>query len=159
MNPTTYDGPRDGDYVTYVERLARASPEYRALERRIAEATGQQRALPGGQALDRLRDTLEQARGQQARGQQARGQQARGQQAVAPAKAMPRAAILGKSAAQPQRQRAAGQEWAGKLAMGLIFAGIALSGFSSALGSFMFLAGIVLTFVRVAGKIKAEKRG
>ena len=149
MNPTTYDGPRDGDYVTYVERLARASPEYRALERRIAEATGQQRALPGGQALDRLRDTLEQAR----------GQQARGQQAVAPAKAMPRAAILGKSAAQPQRQRAAGQEWAGKLAMGLIFAGIALSGFSSALGSFMFLAGIVLTFVRVAGKIKAEKRG
>ena len=154
MNPTTYDGPRDGDYVTYVERLARASPEYRALERRIAEATGQQRALPGGQTLDRLRDTLEQARGQQARGQQARGQQA-----VAPAKAMPRAAILGKSAAQPQRQRAAGQEWAGKLAMGLIFAGIALSGFSSALGSFMFLAGIVLTFVRVAGKIKAEKRG
>lgn len=149
MNPTTYDGPRDGDYVTYVERLARASPEYRALERRIAEATGQQRALPGGQALDRLRDTLEQAR----------GQQARGQQAVAPAKAMPRAAILGKSAAQPQRQRAASQEWAGKLAMGLIFAGIALSGFSSALGSFMFLAGIVLTFVRVAGKIKAEKRG
>ena len=149
MNPTTYDGPRDGDYVTYVERLARASPEYRALERRIAEATGQQRALPGGQTLDRLRDTLEQAR----------GQQARGQQAVAPAKAMPRAAILGKSAAQPQRQRAAGQEWAGKLAMGLIFAGIALSGFSSALGSFMFLAGIVLTFVRVAGKIKAEKRG
>lgn len=149
MNPTTYDGPRDGDYVTYVERLARASPEYRALERRIAEATGQQRALPGGQALDRLRDTLEQAR----------GQQARGQQAVAPAKATPRAAILGKSAAQPQRQRAAGQEWAGKLAMGLIFAGIALSGFSSALGSFMFLAGIVLTFVRVAGKIKAEKRG
>lgn len=145
MNPTTYDGPRDGDYVTYVERLVRANPEYRAMERRIAEATGQ-RSLPGGQALDRLRDTLEQARGQQT---------------AAPAKAvpaMPRAGAMGKSAAAPQGQRAAGQEWAGKLAMGLIFAGIVLSGFSSALGSFMFLAGIVLTFMRVVGKIKAEKR-
>lgn len=155
MNPTTYDGPRDGDYVTYVERLVRANPEYRAMERRIAEATGQ-RSLPGGQALDRLRDTLEQARGEQARGQQARGQQT-----AAPAKAvpaMPRAGAMGKSAAAPQGQRAAGQEWAGKLAMGLIFAGIVLSGFSSALGSFMFLAGIVLTFMRVVGKIKAEKR-
>lgn len=65
-----YEGPRNGDYVAYVDRLLRASPEFRRTQSSIANAVDQASATPGSQSespLARMRDKLQQAREAQVR--------------------------------------------------------------------------------------------
>ncbi|MEG0938159.1 MAG: hypothetical protein RSE32_05310 [Comamonas sp.] len=65
MTPSSYEGPRNGDYVAYVDQLLRASPEYRRTQRSIAGAMHSAVITPGGQAsspMSQLRDTLQKAR-------------------------------------------------------------------------------------------------
>ena len=65
MIPSSYEGPRNGDYVAYVDQLLRASPEYRRTQRSIAGAMHSAVITPGGQAsspMSQLRDTLQKAR-------------------------------------------------------------------------------------------------
>ncbi|MFD2753090.1 hypothetical protein [Comamonas terrae] len=63
MNP--YEGPRNGDYVAYVDKLLRASPEFRRTSHSIASAVMQASATPGSQSespLAQMREKLQQAR-------------------------------------------------------------------------------------------------
>lgn len=63
MNP--YEGPRNGDYVAYVDKLLRASPEFRRTSHSIAGAVMQASATPGSQSespLAQMREKLQQAR-------------------------------------------------------------------------------------------------
>jgi hypothetical protein len=65
-----YEGPRNGDYVAYVDRLLRANPEFRRASNSIASAVGQASATPGSQSespLAQMRERLEQAGGRQLR--------------------------------------------------------------------------------------------
>ena len=62
MIPSSYEGPRNGDYVAYVDQLLRASPEYRRTQRSIAGAMQSAVITPGGQAsspMSQLRVTLQ----------------------------------------------------------------------------------------------------
>lgn len=63
MNP--YEGPRNGDYVAYVDKLLRANPEFRRTSHSIASAVMQASATPGSQSespLAQMREKLQQAR-------------------------------------------------------------------------------------------------
>lgn len=65
MIPSSYEGPRNGDYVAYVEQLLRASPEFRRTQNSIAGAMQSAVITPGVQArspMSQLRDTLQKAK-------------------------------------------------------------------------------------------------
>lgn len=65
MKFSSYEGPRDGDYVAYVDALMRASPEFRRTQRSIAGAIKSAVITPGSQAgspMNQLRSTLQKAR-------------------------------------------------------------------------------------------------
>ena len=65
MNLSSYEGPRNGDYVAYVDQLMRASPEYRRTLRSIDGAIQTAVVTPGSQAaspMSQLRNTLQKAR-------------------------------------------------------------------------------------------------
>ena len=65
MIPSTYDGPRNGDYVTYVDRLLRANPDFRRTQNNIAGAFQSAAITPGVQAdspMAQLRNKLQQAK-------------------------------------------------------------------------------------------------
>lgn len=65
MVPSNYDGPSNGDYVSYVEKLMRASPDYRRTLRSIDGAVQSAVSTPGVQAdspVAQLRDKLQKAR-------------------------------------------------------------------------------------------------
>ena len=65
MVPSTYDGPSNGDYVTYVDKLLRASPDFRRTQHSIAGAIRTSTTTPGVQAgspMGQLRDKLQKAK-------------------------------------------------------------------------------------------------
>lgn len=65
MKFSSYEGPRDGDYVAYVDQLMRASPEFRRTQRSIAGAIQSAVITPGSQVgspMNQLRSSLQKAR-------------------------------------------------------------------------------------------------
>lgn len=65
MVPSNYDGPSNGDYVTYVDKLLRASPDFRRTQHSIAGAIRTSTVTPGVQAgspMGQLRDKLQKAK-------------------------------------------------------------------------------------------------
>ncbi|WP_027016745.1 hypothetical protein [Comamonas composti] len=52
MQTQTYDGPRNGDYVRYVDQLLSASPSYRSYRASVALATGQTLSKAGRKHAD-----------------------------------------------------------------------------------------------------------
>ena len=65
MVPSNYDGPSNGDYVTYVDKLLRASPDFRRTQNSIAGAIRTSTVTPGVQAgspMGQLRDKLQKAK-------------------------------------------------------------------------------------------------
>lgn len=65
MVPSNYDGPSNGDYVAYVDKLLRASPDFRRTQHSIAGAIRTSTATPGVQAgspMGQLRDKLQKAK-------------------------------------------------------------------------------------------------
>ena len=65
MIPSNYDGPSNGDYAAYVDKLMRASPDFRRAQRSIAGAIESSVSMPGVQAdspVALLREKLQQAR-------------------------------------------------------------------------------------------------
>ena len=76
MNLSSYEGPRNGDYVAYVDQLMRASPEYRRTLRSIDGAIQTAVVTPGSQAaspMSQLRNTLQKARDMAEQAQQMPG--------------------------------------------------------------------------------------
>jgi hypothetical protein len=76
MNLSSYEGPRNGDYVAYVDQLMRASPEYRRTLRSIDGAIQTAVVTPGSQAaspMSQLRNTLQKARDMAEQAQQVPG--------------------------------------------------------------------------------------
>ena len=76
MNLSSYEGPRNGDYVAYVDQLMRASPEYRRTLRSIDGAIQTAVVTPGSQAaspMSQLRSTLQKARDMAEQAQQMPG--------------------------------------------------------------------------------------
>lgn len=74
MTPSSYEGPRNGDYVAYVDKLMHASPEYRRTQRSIDGAIQTAVVTPGSQAgspMSQLRNSLQKARDMAEQAQQA----------------------------------------------------------------------------------------
>lgn len=71
MIPASYEGPSNGDYVAYVDKLLRTNPEFVRTQRAIASAINDAGETPGGQAdspaslwrekLQKIREAAEQA--------------------------------------------------------------------------------------------------
>ena len=178
MVPSNYDGPSNGDYVAYVDKLLRASPDFRRTQRSIAGAVQSAVATPGAQAdspVSQLRDKLQKARElveQQASQQAARKQATTLQPAVSPAAQAPgtgrRAAS--KQEAQ-QRFRAIEQEIESQKAKAsadkstpfispfsvvMIVAGIVISQFASGFGTMLVIMGGLSLVGGVVNKLKGK---
>ncbi|MEG0054122.1 MAG: hypothetical protein RR715_12745 [Comamonas sp.] len=71
MIPASYEGPSNGDYVAYVDKLLRTNPEFVRTQRAIASAINDAAEAPGDQAaspaallrekLQKIREAAEQA--------------------------------------------------------------------------------------------------
>lgn len=71
MVPANYEGPSNGDYVAYVDKLLNNNPEFRRTQRAISSAINDAVTTPGGQAespaalmrekLQKLREAAEQS--------------------------------------------------------------------------------------------------
>lgn len=65
MSSTSYEGPSNGDYVAYVDKLLRASPDFRSVHMSVTGAFIQAGNTPGMQSdspLARMREKVQQAR-------------------------------------------------------------------------------------------------
>jgi hypothetical protein len=102
---SNYEGPRNGDYVAYVDKLLRANPEFRRASNSIASAVDQASAVPGSQSespLAQVREKLRQARDAQQRiDDTGAGARARAQSAV---QAQGRAGSAAHSKAEARRR-------------------------------------------------------
>ena len=159
MNPSSYEGPRNGDYVAYVDQLMRASPEYRRTLRSIDGAIQTAVVTPGSQAaspMSQLRSTLQKARDMAEQAQQVQGARttAAGQAAQRTAAARRPNTAVTKQEAQ-QRFRAMEREiegqkaqngrkpWVSPGSLALIVGGVILSQFIQGFGVLLALMGLM----------------
>ncbi len=159
MNPSSYEGPRNGDYVAYVDQLMRASPEYRRTQRSIAGAIQTAVVTPGSQAgspMSQLRNTLQKARDMAEQAQQVPGARttAAAQPAQRTAAARRSNTAVTKQEAQ-QRFRAMEREiegqkaqngrkpWVSPGSLALIVGGVILSQFIQGFGVLLALMGLM----------------
>ena len=186
MVPANYDGPSNGDYVSYVEKLMRASPEYRRTLRSIDGAVQSAVSTPGVQAdspVAQLRDKLQKARElveQQVDQQAARKKAAMLSPAASPAQRAAQTAQTGQSAGSAravsrqeaqQRFRAIEQEIESQKAKAsadkstplispfsvvMIVAGIVISQFASGFGTMLVIMGGLSLVGGVVNKLKGK---
>ena len=159
MNLSSYEGPRNGDYVAYVDQLMRASPEYRRTLRSIDGAIQTAVVTPGSQAaspMSQLRSTLQKARDMAEQAQQVQGARttAAGQAAQRTAAARRPNTAVTKQEAQ-QRFRAMEREiegqkaqngrkpWVSPGSLALIVGGVILSQFIQGFGVLLALMGLM----------------
>ena len=159
MNLSSYEGPRNGDYVAYVDQLMRASPEYRRTLRSIDGAIQTAVVTPGSQAaspMSQLRSTLQKARDMAEQAQQVQGARttAAGQAAQRTAAARRPNTAVTKQEAQ-QRFRAMEREiegqkaqngrkpWVSPGSLALIVGGMILSQFIQGFGVLLAIMGLM----------------
>ncbi|GGH64579.1 hypothetical protein GCM10010975_31530 [Comamonas phosphati] len=161
-----YEGPRDGDYVAYVERLLRASPEFRRTSSSIASAMGQASATPGSQpesSLTQMRAKLQQARAEQFQ----RTGNAAG--AARPVRTPAAERVPGQAEAQRRFQQAGRdidsrkepaapkrRPWVSPLVLLMIVAGAMLAQVSPAIGTVVSLMGWLSLIGNVIARLKGK---
>ncbi|BDB68725.1 hypothetical protein [Comamonas thiooxydans] len=159
MNPSSYEGPRNGDYVAYVDQLMRASPEYRRTLRSIDGAIQTAVVTPGSQAaspMSQLRNTLQKARDMAEQAQQVPG--ARTTTAAQPAQRTaaarrPNTAVTKQEAQQRframereiegQKAQNGRKPWVSPGSLALIVGGVILSQFIQGFGVLLALMGLM----------------
>ena len=159
MNPSSYEGPRNGDYVAYVDQLMRASPEYRRTLRSIDGAIQTAVVTPGSQAaspMSQLRSTLQKARDMAEQAQQVQGARttAAGQAAQRTAAARrPNTAVTKQEAQQRfkamereiegQKAQNGRKPWVSPGSLALIVGGMILSQFIQGFGVLLAIMGLM----------------
>ncbi|WKL17098.1 hypothetical protein QYQ99_06150 [Comamonas testosteroni] len=162
MNLSSYEGPRNGDYVAYVDQLMRASPEYRRTLRSIDGAIQTAVVTPGSQAaspMSQLRNTLQKARDMAEQAQQMPG--ARTTAAAQPAQRTaaarrPNTAVTKQEAQQrfkamereiegqkAQNAQNARKPWVSPGSLALIVGGMILSQFIQGFGVLLAIMGLM----------------
>ncbi|WP_304350418.1 hypothetical protein [Comamonas testosteroni] len=159
MNLSSYEGPRNGDYVAYVDQLMRASPEYRRTLRSIDGAIQTAVVTPGSQAaspMSQLRNTLQKARDMAEQAQQMPG--ARTTAAAQPAQRTaaarrPNTAVTKQEAQQRfkamereiegQKAQNARKPWVSPGSLALIVGGMILSQFIQGFGVLLAIMGLM----------------
>lgn len=159
MNLSSYEGPRNGDYVAYVDQLMRASPEYRRTLRSIDGAIQTAVVTPGSQAaspMSQLRSTLQKARDMAEQAQQMPG--ARTTAAAQPAQRTaaarrPNTAVTKQEAQQRfkamereiegQKAQNARKPWVSPGSLALIVGGMILSQFIHGFGVLLAIMGLM----------------
>ena len=159
MNISSYEGPRNGDYVAYVDQLMRASPEYRRTLRSIDGAIQTAVVTPGSQAaspMSQLRSTLQKARDMAEQAQQMPG--ARTTAAAQPAQRTaaarrPNTAVTKQEAQQRframereiegQKAQNGRKPWVSPGSLALIVGGVILSQFIQGFGVLLALMGLM----------------
>lgn len=159
MNLSSYEGPRNGDYVAYVDQLMRASPEYRRTLRSIDGAIQTAVVTPGSQAaspMSQLRSTLQKARDMAEQAQQVQGARttAAGQAAQRTAAARrPNTAVTKQEAQQRfkamereiegQKAQNGRKPWVSPGSLALIVGGMILSPFVQGFGVLLSIMGLM----------------
>lgn len=159
MNLSSYEGPRNGDYVAYVDQLMRASPEYRRTLRSIDGAIQTAVVTPGSQAaspMSQLRSTLQKARDMAEQAQQVQGARttAAGQAAQRTAAARrPNTAVTKQEAQQRfkamereiegQKAQNGRKPWVSPGSLALIVGGMILSPFVQGFGVLLAIMGLM----------------
>ena len=159
MNLSRYEGPRNGDYVAYVDQLMRASPEYRRTLRSIDGAIQTAVVTPGSQAaspMSQLRSTLQKARDMAEQAQQVQGARttAAGQAAQRTAAARrPNTAVTKQEAQQRfkamereiegQKAQNGRKPWVSPGSLALIVGGMILSQFIQGFGVLLAIMGLM----------------
>ena len=175
MIPSNYDGPSNGDYAAYVDKLMRASPDFRRAQRSIAGAIESSVSMPGVQAdspVALLREKLQQARDmveQQAEQQATRKKGAMLQPATNPAAQGNKRAASRQEAQQrfraieqeieTQKARASAEKstpWFSPFPVVMIVAGIVISQFSSGFGAMLSIMGTLSLIGGVVNKLKGK---
>lgn len=159
MNLSSYEGPRNGDYVAYVDQLMRASPEYRRTLRSIDGAIQTAVVTPGSQAaspMSQLRSTLQKARDMAEQAQQMPG--ARTTAAAQPAQRTaaarrPNTAVTKQEAQQRframereiegQKAQNGRKPWVSPGSLALIVGGMILSQFIQGFGVLLAIMGLM----------------
>ena len=159
MNLSSYEGPRNGDYVAYVDQLMRASPEYRRTLRSIDGAIQTAVVTPGSQAaspMSKLRNTLQKARDMAEQAQQVPG--ARTTAAAQPAQRTaaarrPNTAVTKQEAQQRfrtmereiegQKAQNGRKPWVSPGSLALIVGGMILSQFIQGFGVLLAIMGLM----------------
>ena len=159
MNLSSYEGPRNGDYVAYVDQLMRASPEYRRTLRSIDGAIQTAVVTPGSQAaspMSQLRSTLQKARDMAEQAQQMPG--ARTTAAAQPAQRTaaarrPNTAVTKQEAQQrfkamerqieAQKAQTGRKPWVSPGSLALIVGGVILSQFIQGFGVLLAIMGLM----------------
>lgn len=159
MNPSSYEGPRNGDYVAYVHQLMRASPEYRRTLRSIDGAIQTAVVTPGSQAaspMSQLRNTLQKARDMAEQAQQVPGARTTAAAQPAPRTAAarrPNTAVTKQEAQQRframereiegQKAQNGRKPWVSPGSLALIVGGVILSQFIQGFGVLLALMGLM----------------
>ncbi|NIF83827.1 hypothetical protein F3J24_09995 [Comamonas sp. Tr-654] len=154
MNLSSYEGPRNGDYVAYVDQLMRASPEYRRTLRSIDGAIQTAVVTPGSQAaspMSQLRSTLQKARDMAEQAQQVPG--ARTTAAGQAAQRRPNTAVTKQEAQQRfkamerqiegQKAQNGRKPWVSPGSLALIVGGVILSQFIQGFGVLLAIMGLM----------------
>ncbi|MEB5965411.1 hypothetical protein [Comamonas testosteroni] len=159
MNLSSYEGPRNGDYVAYVDQLMRASPEYRRTLRSIDGAIQTAVVTPGSQGaspMSQLRNDLQKARDMAEQAQQMQGARstAGGRAVQRPAAARRQDAAVTKQEAQQrfktmereieaQKAGTGRKPWVSPGSLALIVGGVILSQFIQGFGVLLALMGLM----------------
>lgn len=159
MKLSSYEGPRNGDYVAYVDQLMRASPEYRRTLRSIDGAIQTAVVTPGSQAaspMSQLRSTLQKARDMAEQAQQVPGARttAASQAAQRAAAARrPNTAVTKQEAQQrfkamerqieAQKAQTGRKPWVSPGSLALIVGGVILSQFIQGFGVLLAIMGLM----------------
>ncbi|MEG0676244.1 MAG: hypothetical protein RR473_06295 [Comamonas sp.] len=176
MIPASYEGPSNGDYVAYVDKLLRTNPEFVRTQRAIASAINDAAEAPGDQAaspaallrekLQKIREAAEQAqRGGAARPAARKGsaQTAAGAPAAQTAQGRSKAEakrryqeiereIDAKKAEATPKPR----PWIQPFSIFLGVVGIVVSQFSPSFGSMLSLMAFLSLISNVLAKIKGK---
>lgn len=175
MIPSTYDGPSNGDYVAYVDKLLRASPDFRRTQSSIAGAVQSATSTPGAQAdspMGQLREKLQKAR------ELAEQAERKNMKAATPSRAAQRQPASISSTGQApskeeakQRFRAMEREieeqkarantrkstpWISPFSVVMIVAGVVISQFVSGFGTMLAIMGLLSLVGGVANKLKGK---
>lgn len=177
MIPSTYDGPRNGDYVSYVDKLMRANPDFRRTQHTIAGAIQSASATPGVQSespMAQLRNKLQQAKDM---AEQAERKRTGATLKPAQTRAAQRAVSAGRPTQAPtveeakQRFRAIEREienqksqaasgktrpWVSPFSLVLIVGGVIFSQFVPGFGAVLSLMGFMSLIGGALSKIKGK---
>ena len=167
MIPSSYEGPRNGDYVAYVDELLRASPEFRRTQKSIAGAIQTAVITPGVQsnspiaqlreALQKARDMVEQAQRNQA-GRPAPRTASSGQQqgkALTKDEARQRFKAMEREM-DGSKAQLAGKPWVSPFSLALIVGGVIISQFVPGFGAVLSIMGLMTAVGSVLNRLKGK---